>query len=107
MSYSSLLNLTCTIKAKTETQSNSGAKTLAWADKLTGVKTRKVRNLQPKLYNELAQTYIDDYKFYFLLGTNLAVKDKIVLSTGEEYDIISVDNDSHGHHVKVFAKKTS
>ena len=35
----------------------------------------------------------------------MAVKDKIVLSTGEEYDILSVDNDSHGHHVKVFAKK--
>lgn len=107
MSYESLLRLTCTIKSKTETQSNSGAKTLVWETKQANVKTRKVRNLQPKIYNELSQAYIDDYKFYFLLGTNIAMKDKIELSAGDEYDVLSVDNDSHGHHVKVYAKKTS
>lgn len=107
MSYESLLILTATIKSKTETQSNSGAKTFAWADKLTSVKTRRVRNLHPKIYDELAKTYIDDYKFYFLLGTNLTVSDKIVLDDGSEYEILGVDNDSSNHHVKVYAKKTS
>jgi len=107
MSYESLLILTATIKSKTETQSNSGAKTFAWANKATNVKTRKVRNLQPKIYDELAKTYIDDYKFYFLLGTNLTVSDKIVLSDSNEYEILSVDNDSSNHHVKVYAKKTN
>lgn len=107
MSYESLLILTATIKSKTETQSNSGAKTFTWADKLTSVKTRKVRNLQPKIYNELAKTYIDDYVFYFLLETDIDVGEKIVLSDSSEYEILSVDNDSHEHHVKVYAKKTS
>jgi len=107
MSYESLLILTATIKSKTETQSNSGAKTFTWADKLTAVKTRKVRNLQPKIYNDLAKAYIDDYVFYFVLGTALEVGEKIVLSDDSEYEILSVDNDSHDHHVKVYAKKTS
>jgi len=107
MSYESLLILTATIKSKTETQSNSGAKTFTWADKLTSVKTRKVRNLQPKIYNELAKTYIDDYVFYFLLGTNIEVGEKVALTDSSEYEILSVDNDSHEHHVKVYAKKTS
>ena len=107
MSYESLLILTATIKSKTETQSNSGAKTFTWADKLTAVKTRKVRNLQPKIYNDVVKAYIDDYVFYFLLGTNLTVSDKIVLSDSTEYEILSVDNDSSNHHVKVYAKKTN
>ena len=106
MSYQSLLIKTCTIKQKTATQTSSGAKTFAWTDKATSVKTRRIKNKEPKIYNEQAKTYIDDYKFYFLLGANIAVGDVISLDS-EEYTVLSVDNDSHDHHVKVFANKTS
>jgi len=105
MSYSSLLILICTIEQKTNSQNSTGSLSETWTTKASNVKTRKVKNLQPKIYDELTHTYIDDYAFYFLLGTSIAVKDRISLG-GEVYEILSVDNDSHNHHVKVFAKKT-
>jgi hypothetical protein len=107
MSYEKLLNLTCTIKEKTSTQSNSGATTLSWTDKAIGVKTRKVRNNTPTIYDDLAHTYIDDYKLYFLLGTNIEKDNKVVFANGEEFEVLSVGTDSQEHHIKVFAKKTS
>ena len=105
MSYESLLILTCTIEQKTNSQNSTGSLSETWTTKLSGVKTRRVKNLQPKIYDELTHTYVDDYVFYFLLGTNIAVKDRISVD-GEKYDVLSVDNDSHNHHVKVFAQRT-
>lgn len=105
MSYASLLILTCTIEQKTNSQNGTGSLSETWATKLSGVKTRKVKNLQPKIYDELTHTYIDDYVFYFLLGTNIVNGNRINLN-GEYYEILSVDNDSHNHHVKVFARHT-
>jgi len=106
MSYESLLNLLVIIRSKTNTQSGSGAVNFTWADKATGVKARKVRNLQPKIFDEDAKTYVDEYKFYFLDGVSITVADRILLEDAREYEVLSVDKDSHEHHVKVYAKIT-
>ena len=105
MGFLDLLKDTCTIQKKTATQQSTGVKTFAWATKASGVKTRKHKNNQPKIYDALTKTYIDDYIFYFAIGTALEIEDRI-LADGEVYEISQVAKDSEGHHLEVFAKIT-
>jgi hypothetical protein len=106
MSYENLLNILVTVRSKTNSQSTSGAVNFTWTDKATGVKSRRVRNNQPKIYDDIAKTYIDAYKFYFLIGASIEVADRIELADGREYEILSVDKDSSEHHIKAYAKIT-
>lgn len=103
MSFETLLKDTCTIQKKTATQQSTGVKTFAWTTKASGVKTRKRRNNQPKVYDELSKTFIDDYIFYFLVGTAIEIEDRI-LADGEVYEITSIATDSERHHIEAVAK---
>ena len=104
MSYENLLNLIIVIREKTKTQSGTGAVTFSWADKATGVKSRKVRNLQPKIFDDVAKTYVDEYKFYFLNSASITVSDRILLPDTREYEVLSIDKDSSEHHQKAYCK---
>ena len=106
MSYESLLNTTCTIQSKTKTQSNSGAVAFTWATKASGVKTAKRRNNQPKIYDDLLKTYVDDYIFYFLIGASVTIADRILMPDGRTFEVLTAESDSRGHHLKVLAKLT-
>lgn len=105
MSFTSLLKDTCTIQQKTNTQGDTGAKTSTWSTKASGVLTRKRRNNQPKIYDALSKTYVDDYIFYFLPSVSIAIENRI-LADGEYYEVLSVATDSEGHHLEVKAKLT-
>ena len=105
MSFESLLNTTCTIQSKTGTQSDSGQVVFSWATKASNVKTRKYRNDKPQIYDNDLKTYVDDYKFYFLVGQSIAKEDQILID-GDTYEVLSVANDSAGHHKEVIAKLT-
>ncbi len=106
MSYDSLLIDTCTIQQKSESQSNTGNSTFTWSTKASGVKCRKYRNNQPKIYDENMKVFIDQYKFYFLIGQSIGIENRILLSNGEVYEVVSVAKDSAGHHQEIFAKIT-
>ena len=105
MSFTSLLKDTCTIEQKTETQGSTGAVSLVWTTKANGVKTRKRRNDRPNIYDALSKTYVDDYIFYFLIGTAIEIENRI-LADGKYYEVLSVAEDSEGHHLEVVAKLT-
>ena len=106
MSYTSLLKDTCTIQQKSKTQGLSGQVVFGWTTKTANVKTRKNKNLQPKIYDEVLKVYVDDYKFYFLAGTNITIADRILLG-GLTYQVLNVDTDGQGHHIQVYAQKVS
>jgi len=105
MSFTSLLKDTCTIQQKTNTQGDTGAKISAWTTKASGVLTRKRRNNQPKIYDALNKTYVDNYIFYFLPTVSITIDDRI-LADGINYEVLSVATDSEGHHLEVVAKLT-
>lgn len=105
MSFDSLLNTTCIIESKTETQGDKGSVVVAWATKVSGVKTRKRKNGTPKIFDSLLKTYVDDYIFYMPVGTNIAVKDR-VNHAGALYEVLQVATDSEVHHMEIVAKIT-
>jgi len=105
MSFTSLLKDTCTIQQKAETQGSTGSVVFSWSTKASGVLTRKRRNNQPKIYDTLSKTYVDDYIFYFLPTVAIAIEDRILID-GEYYEVVSVATDSEGHHLEVKAKIT-
>ena len=106
MSLTSLLITTCTIQQKTKTQGLSGQVVFSWGTKTANVKTRKNKNLQPKIFDEVLKVYIDDYKFYFLPSVNITTADRILIGS-TAYQVLSVDTDSKGHHLEVYAQKVS
>ena len=106
MSFLKLLKDTCTIQQKTNSQSNTGSTTQTWSTKASGVPTRKRRNnSQPKIYDALSKTYVDEVIFYFLSTVNIKIEDRILVGS-EAYEVLSVATDSSGHHLEVFAKIT-
>lgn len=106
MSFSDLLNLTCTIQEQQKAQTNTGQITVSWMDKLTDVKTRKNVSRIPTVTEALGKVTVIETTFYFESDVDIAQGDRIVLDT-EIYDVITVVKDSSQHHLEVLASKIS
>lgn len=95
MSYSSLLNLTCTIKARTTTYSAIGASTVTYADKATGEKC----GIQPNVGGVFSREESEELNItnlgFYLIGSTIVETDKVVASNGNEY-IVKKVNDAAG-----------
>ena len=102
MSYCKLLNKLCTIQQKTETQGALGELSISWNDKYTTVKTRYVQAKQSELRGGY-QVTIEDYKFYFLATTDIAIDNKIVVD-GDMFEVMHVLSDSSSHHKFAYAR---
>lgn len=103
MSYDSLLNKTCIIQSKANTQTISGQINSAWSNLYTGIACRKVMNREPKIFDNDSKVYVDDYKIYFKIGQAIEINNRIIIDN-LTYEVLSVGTDSAEHHIKVFAK---
>lgn len=106
MSFEGLLNSICSIQGKTDSQTGTGQVSSAWADKATNVKTRMVAQKSPQVFGTLGHYTVADFKFYFLLGTDITEADRIMFG-GEAYEVIIASPDSSNHHIEVGANKVS
>lgn len=102
MSFAKLLNKTCVIQEKAETQTGLGELTLSWSNKATGVKTRYMQVSQSELLGSYQLT-LEDYKFYFEADTDVLIADRIVVDS-KTFEVKHVATDSSEHNKFAIAK---
>lgn len=102
MSFTKLLNKTCVIQQKAETQTGIGELTLTWSTKASGVKTRYLQAKQAELRGAF-QVTSEDYKFFFEFATDISIADRIVVD-GQTYEVKHVLSDSSAHHKFAYAE---
>lgn len=101
MSYSGLLNRTCTIRRKTVTYGDYGDESTAWSDLATSVKCRiqaRTGKLSPGLKGEDLES-----RFYgfFESGQDINEGDRVVYQ-GLTLTVKRVDDAAgHGHHKEI------
>jgi len=104
MSFEKLLKTSCIIQQSTKTQTATGEQTVVWTTKATTVTSRN-KNISPKIFDEKLKVYKDEYRFYFKNTEAITVANRIKIGS-DVYEVTSVDTDSRGHHLKVYATKT-
>lgn len=104
MSFVGLLQDTCTVQSKVETQSSSGEVLVTWVDKLTNLKTRMhdLNLRKPFVDGSIGLVTLGNHRFYFEIGTNITQADQIVFK-GKSYQVVEVAEDSAHDHMEVAA----
>lgn len=105
MSFNTLLNKTCTIQTKTESQSGTGSITESWGNTYTSVPCRYNRANASKgsTFAGQYQVTIKDFIFYFKSDATIGEGSRIVVD-GKTFNVQQVFKDSAGHHYEVFAR---
>lgn len=108
MSFDRLLNKTCSIQRKSESQNATGSVTASWSNAYTGIPVRYNRVSQGKgrVSAGSYQVTLEDYVFYFKVGQDVTISDRIVVD-GKTFEVEHVYKDSSDHHLEVFAKLKS
>lgn len=106
MSFDKLLNKTCVIQTKTETQTGTGSVTTVWDDTYTSIPVRYQRAGAGRRLVGSYQVTLEDYVFYFKVGQTISKADRIVVDS-RTFEVDHVFQDSSGHHLEVFAKETT
>ena len=106
MSFEKLLNKTCVIQTKTETQSATGSVSLAWANTYANVPCRYNRISQGagRVFGGEYQVTLEDYMFYFRSGETVTKANRIVVD-GRTFEVMHAFSDSADHHMEVFARE--
>lgn len=102
MSFEKLLNTTCTIQEKTDTQGATGEVTSSWATKTAGVACRINSGKNASVAEDIGKRSLVAVKIYFLIDTDIVEGNRIV-ADGVTYDVILVAQDSSADHLEVQA----
>lgn len=106
MSFDKLLNKTCTIQTKTETQSATGSVSSTWGDTYTSIPVRYNRTREGRVIAGSYEVTVKDYTFYFKSSQTIGESDRIVVD-GKTFEVVHVYSDSSVHHLEVFARETT
>lgn len=85
MSFASLLNNTCTIQTRAASFSVTGAGTVSFVNKATGVKCTIQPNSGGLVSREKAEQLNITHLAFFLIGVNIVAGDKVIDSSSNEY----------------------
>lgn len=103
MSFPGFLGTNCTIKRKQEGSEDAyGQDTRALATVTTAKTHRWVRGGGEHVDERQVTVYLD--RFYFVAGTDIKARDRIVVGTDTFEAMVVNDNAGHGHHVQVDAR---
>jgi cell shape-determining protein MreC len=102
MSFSKLLNTTCNIQSKSESQGSTGELSLSWSNKATSVPCRIQSGKNASVSEDIGKRSLVGVKVYFEIDVDINEGDRIV-SDGITYDVILVAQDSSGDHLEVQA----
>jgi hypothetical protein len=106
MTFSTLLNKTCTIQKQTKTQTGTGSVSVSWTTRASGVKTRCSPQRSAGVSNELGTVTVVNYNFYFEPTVTIEQSDRIYFES-EYYEITLVSKVSNNHHIEVLTSKVS
>lgn len=107
MSFAAFLNQSCSIQAKTLSQSGY-EQTPSWSDIATGVPCRMDRDNSAKIDDTTIRVNTDDNLFFFKSDVTIERGNRIVLE-GANYDVIKVNKlykKTTLHHLEVVARIT-
>ena len=105
MSFSKLLNTTCDIQSKTESQGGTGELSLSWSNKATDVACRINSSKSSNVSESIGKRSVVNVKVYFEITVDINEGDRIV-TDDRIYDVITVSQDSSGDHLEVEASYT-
>ena len=102
MSFSKLLNTTCDIQSKTESQGSTGELTASWSNKANDVPCRINSGKNASVSEDIGKRSLVAVKIYFEVDVDINEGDRIV-TEDETYDVILVAQDSSADHLEVQA----
>jgi len=108
MSLVHLLNKTCTIQTKTETQGATGSFTASWANTYQNVLCRYCLSNKGRgsVIAGSFQVTTEEFTFYFKHDQTISIADRISID-GKLFEVLHVNSDSSTHHLEVLAKVRS
>jgi head-tail adaptor len=107
MSYSTLLNITCTKQTLTETQSATGKITKTWVNTTTGIKCR-LDQAKGQEFNTVTGKMAKATHTLFLLKSAGLMDEKTnrIVIGSNIYDILMVsDAGGHSHHYELLLER--
>lgn len=91
-----MLTDTCTIYSEASSKDSSGAPTHTMEIVASDVSCRVIRSTPPTQNRTQVvagqEALVEYYRFITPVGTPFTVNDRVVLSTGETYDVVSVED---------------
>lgn len=105
MSITHLLNKTCTIQTKTETQGDTGSFSASWANtyELIPVRYSRARSGNGRVQAGSFQVTLEDFIFYFESNRTISIADRIVVD-GLTFEVTHVFSDSSDDHLEVLGR---
>jgi head-tail adaptor len=101
MSLQALLNKTCSILTRTETQSSTGEVTKNWVEAYAGVVVQVQPNREPVLLQTGYTVTVKDFVFYFLPDQQIEEHNRIVVGSAV-YEIVGIVQNSRGSYTKAY-----
>jgi head-tail adaptor len=107
MSYSGLLNITCTVQELTEAQSATGKISQVWTDLITGVKCRLDTAYGRETLTTTGKFAVATHKLFIEYSTGLLDEKTNRIKIGTNYfDILMVaDGGGQNHHFELLLQR--